>query len=130
MGLEEKRMARDIREQLLPETRTKLKELAGFDIGLEINLDEILQAPNAYDALRMLYHYQLASLVSCFESICRGQFEQDLVQQAIDTIHIQHQAGYQGEAIKYNGKQLELTWDFSETYVDPVTLETQIGKGL
>ncbi len=88
MGLAEKRLAKQIQEQDLPNFQSKIKNLTGFEPELDILWDTF----TAYDEypLTRLQNTILPELVEVFQSICRDDLGKEALAGALETIRLEN----------------------------------------
>ncbi len=88
MGLAEKRLAKQIQEQDLPNFQSIIKNLTGFDPELDILWDTF----TAYDEypLTRLQNTILPELIEVFQSICRDGLGKEALEGALKTIRLEN----------------------------------------
>ncbi|MFM9951946.1 MAG: hypothetical protein ACKV1O_28710 [Saprospiraceae bacterium] len=88
MGLQEKRLAKNIQDNVLPGFIAELTAIGGFEPSLEINWETFI----AYDEypLTRLEGDVLPGLLEVFKSICRDDMGREALQSALKTIRLEN----------------------------------------
>ncbi len=104
MGLQEKRLAKNIQDNVLPGFMAEVKSIAGFEPTLNINWDTFV----AYDEypLSRLEGDILPSLLEVFKSICRDDMGREALQSALKTIHLENTDDQEGVTLRFADGEL------------------------
>lgn len=104
MGLQEKRLAKNIQDNVLPGFIAETKSITGFEPTLDINWDTFL----AYDEypLSRLEGDILPELLEVFKSICRDEMGREALQSALKTIRLENTDDEEGVELRFADGEL------------------------
>lgn len=86
MGLAEKRLAETIKTDKFPEFQSKLNELSGYDLKVEIDWNTF----TAFDQypLNRLANYVFSDITEFVQGICSDDMGKEAMQESVKGIHI------------------------------------------
>lgn len=104
MGLQEKRLAKNIQESVLPAFMAEIKSIAGFEPELNIDWDTF----TAYDEypLTRLEGDILPGLIEVFKSICRDEMGKEALQSALKSIRLENTDDQSAIELRFEGGEL------------------------
>ncbi len=104
MGLQEKRVAKNLQDNVIPGFVAELKSIAGFDPSLNIAWDTF----TAYDEypLSRLEGDILPGLLEVFKSICRDDMGREALQSALKTIRLENTDDQEAVEIRFADGEL------------------------
>ncbi|NHN25517.1 hypothetical protein FIA58_007490 [Flavobacterium jejuense] len=86
MGLAEKRLAESIKTDKLPEFQSKLNELSGYDLNVEIDWNTF----TSFDQypLNRLANYVFSDITEFVQGICSDDMGKEAMKESVKAIHI------------------------------------------
>ncbi|MDX2282286.1 MAG: hypothetical protein NW218_22035 [Saprospiraceae bacterium] len=104
MGLQEKRLAKNIQDNVLPGFLEAVKTITGFEPKLDINWDSFI----AYDEypLSRLEGDIFPSLLEVFQSICRDEMGREALKSALKSIRLENTDDEEGVELRFADGEL------------------------
>lgn len=105
MGLAEKRLAQEIQNEKLPAFESKLKELAGYDIKVDIDWNTFT-AYDSYPLSRLDIVFD--DLSSFVKKICSDELGKEALQERMSTIKLTNTENNDDVKMDFDGNVLDL----------------------
>jgi hypothetical protein len=86
MGLEEKRLLKQVQEEQLPQTKAQIKEICGVEIPVEIDQDSFMNDQFAKNALESLKRQGLDVIVEAIKEVCKDDMGKDAAKEGLRKI--------------------------------------------
>ena len=118
MGLEEKRMLRQIKEEVFPTYEAELAKITGTPIAYEVDWDSF--AANR-DALVFLESRVFGPINEGLRDICRDDLGKEAVQASIKTIRVKQEKGVSDHVVLNDGVA-EIYCDWAYGYYYPAEM--------
>lgn len=103
MGLAEKRLAKEIQDKKLPTFLSKLEEISGKKINVEIDWDTFTSY-DSYPLSRL--DIVFSDLTSSFKKICKDDMGKEAIQESVDTIRLKNIENRDDVKIDFTDKML------------------------
>ena len=105
MGLAEKRLAQEIKNDKLPAFESKLKDLAGYDIKVDIDWDTFT-AYDSYPLSRL--EIVFSDLTSFVKKICADDLGKEALKEKMSTIRLTNVEDRDNTNMAFDGDVLDL----------------------
>ena len=110
MGLAEKRLAKEIQAEKLPAFESKIKEIAGYDIKVDIDWDSFT-AYDSYPLSRL--DIVFSDLEGFVKKICSDEMGQEALQESMKTIKITNTDNRDEVNMELNDQVLDLKFQLA-----------------
>jgi hypothetical protein len=86
MGLEEKRLLKQVLEEQLPQTKAEIKEICGAEIPVEIEQDSFMNDQYAKAAFDYLKLFGMDVVVEALKLVCKDDMGKEAVKEGLKKI--------------------------------------------
>lgn len=106
MGLAEKRLAKEIQENKLPEVQKTINEAVGKPVQIEIDW-ATFTAYDSYPLSRLDIVFR--ELKSAIKKVCKDEMGKEALQESLDSIHLTNIEDPKGVSMEFADKKLQFT---------------------
>jgi hypothetical protein len=108
MGLQEKRLLKQVLEEQRPQTKAEIKEICGAEIPVEIDQDSFMNDQYAKGCLEGVKGYGMDMAVEALKLVCKDDMGKDAVKEGLKKVLFRNLP---------NEKQMDLTTYMKEGVV-------------
>lgn len=111
MGLAEKRLAESIKANELPAFQTKINEIAGYELKIEVDWDTF----TAYDEnpLNRLVSVMFETIEFVISKICVDEMGKEALKEKLNTIHLINTDDFDSMKMELKDKEFYLTFQLA-----------------
>ena len=109
MGLEEKRLVKQLKEEVVPKYEKELQEIAGNQISYDLDWDSFA---DDMDALNYVESRILTEVSNAFRDLCKDDLGKDAVKESVKKVNVKNLSSYGCDDITLNGGTLNLHCDW------------------
>ena len=126
MGLEEKRMVKQLKDEVVPRAERELQQITGTKITYDVDWDSF--ADDA-DALGYFESRITTEIATALRTLCRDDLGKEAVAEQIKQIQVHNRGDYNCDDITLNGGALKIAcdWGYGSLW-DADSIVERVGK--